>query len=699
MSCNAMSKPISPPPAPGARNSDLPAYVSNGLIGLRVREQPLHPGMTLVSGVVGEHQERRVEAAAPSPYPLAGDLAINGIWLSDQPWSVGNLVQSYDFETAELTSRFGFTTDEARADVTVVTWANRDAATLVQQLIRIEVDRPCDLIVRARVDAQGCRGRVVRRRTDTPGEDKAVCDGSLLWETEGGLSSCGYALITECSGGKAVRCRSPWDETGPLETTYSLRGRPSRAVQLRQLVAVVPSVLHDRPDEEAVRRVARGKATGFDTLRRRNRDIWADLWRGRIVVQGASERHQGLIDAALFYLFSGTHPASPAATSIFGLATWHDYTYYFGHVMWDVDAFCVPPLILLNPDAARAMLDFRSRGLAAAKGIARLSGRSGLQFPWEAAPLSGQEASPGAGEGAAHEDHGSLHTARAFALYADATGDRRFLDEDAWPILSGVSDWIVSRVTRTERGYEFLRAMGPAEVPDPPDNDALTLMAAGQILRRAIRAAEQTGRPAPPAWARVAGDLYLPVRGDHVIAAHDGFRVSEPKGATPSPLAGFFPYDHPTPEGVRQATLDFYLEHWRTYVGAPMFPALYAAWAAMAGREALALELFEEGYALYDRGRFHQCLEYRPDHPDSVTPAGPFFANLAGMLLGLLMGLSGLEINERDPADWPTRPVRLPDGWTAITVERIWVRGSPFRLTATDGAQCALLEACAAPGE
>ncbi len=75
-----MSIPINPPAAHGPRDGELPAYVSNGLIGLRVREQPLQAGMTLVSGVAGEHQERRVEAAAPSPYPLAGDIALNGIW-------------------------------------------------------------------------------------------------------------------------------------------------------------------------------------------------------------------------------------------------------------------------------------------------------------------------------------------------------------------------------------------------------------------------------------------------------------------------------------------------------------------------------------------------------------------------------------------------------------------------------------------
>lgn len=48
-------RPISPPPATGALAEDLPAYVSNGVIGLRVRDVPLVPGMAIVSGFVGEH--------------------------------------------------------------------------------------------------------------------------------------------------------------------------------------------------------------------------------------------------------------------------------------------------------------------------------------------------------------------------------------------------------------------------------------------------------------------------------------------------------------------------------------------------------------------------------------------------------------------------------------------------------------------
>src|SRR6187549_4108719 len=78
-----VSTPINPKHVRGTGNKELPAYVSNGLVGLRVRDVPLMAGMALVSGFAGEHPERRIEAAATAPYPLAGDLAVDGVWLSD----------------------------------------------------------------------------------------------------------------------------------------------------------------------------------------------------------------------------------------------------------------------------------------------------------------------------------------------------------------------------------------------------------------------------------------------------------------------------------------------------------------------------------------------------------------------------------------------------------------------------------------
>lgn len=242
-------------------------------------------------------------------------------------------------------------------------------------------------------------------------------------------------------------------------------------------------------------------------------------------------------------------------------------------------------------------------------------------------------------------------------------------------------------MTRTKRGFELFGATGPAEVADPPDNDSFTLMAIHDVLRRAIRLGQSVGAEIPADWQQVIDHLYLPQRTDGAVASNDDFRIDQEKGATPSPLAGLFPLDFPLTERQAAATLELFLGHWQDYVGSPMLPALYPVWAAMAGNRRQALKLFEEGYAAYDAGRFHQCLEYRADHRDSKVRAGPFFANLGGMLLGLVVGLPGLVIDDGDPADWCRRPVVLPAGWTSIEIDRLWVGDRAMRLVARHGAE------------
>lgn len=109
-----MHNPISPSPSRGA-GGELPAYLSNGVVGLRVRENPLTSGMSLVCGFTGEHAIRRVEAAAVAPYPLAADLRLNGVWLSDAPHQATIGVQAYDFSCAELSSELKFDVGDTRA--------------------------------------------------------------------------------------------------------------------------------------------------------------------------------------------------------------------------------------------------------------------------------------------------------------------------------------------------------------------------------------------------------------------------------------------------------------------------------------------------------------------------------------------------------------------------------------------------------
>jgi hypothetical protein len=99
----------------------------------------------------------------------------------------------------------------------------------------------------------------------------------------------------------------------------------------------------------------------------------------------------------------------------------------------------------------------------------------------------------------------------------------------------------------------------------------------------------------------------------------------------------------------------------------------------------------DDGYGRFCVGRFLQTLEYREDVFPEQPRAGPFFANLGGFLMGLLLGFPGLLPGPGEPENWMRRAVVLPEGWSSIEVERVWIRGRPFKLVARQGTKRAEL--------
>jgi protein-glucosylgalactosylhydroxylysine glucosidase len=681
-----MSAPISPDHVTDHRPDFLPAYLSNGVIGLRVREIPLHNGVAIVNGLVGVDPVARVECAPRAPYPLGGDLQLGRIWLSDMPRCARFIEQRYDFSCGELHSRFVFAAEGVEARVDVLTFCSRTEPCLALQEVRIEVNQACDVTMEARVDPGDITGRWLGRWTETPGADTPAVDGMLQWQPLGGLSTCGVAYVTTFENDTTVRRSVMEGEQRPLATRYAFRAEPGRSYRLRQIAAMIPSQMHHQPNLQAIRLAAHGQQLGFDSLRRENQSEWADLWKGRVHLLGADRRWQALADAAFYYLQSSVHPSSRSSTAIFGLAQWPNYHYYYGHVMWDIEAFAVPPLLLTQPGAARAMLDYRSHSLPAARANAQLNGYRGLQFPWESNPTRGEEETPLPGTGAWHEEHVSAGVAHAFAQYADATGDERFLREQAWPVLAGVAEWITSRVTKTDRGYEIRASMGIAERKQPIDNGAYMNMAVSVALCEAADCARRLGYAVPAAWADIARHIVIP-RDPRtgVILSHDGYDPGEEKGATPDPLAGLFPFGYRADDRTERETTAYYLGMAERYIGSPMLSALYGVWAARLGDREQSARLFDEGYAAFVSDRFLNTHEYREDRFPEQPVAGPFFANLGGFLLGCLYGLPGLRIGPGTPESWCERAVVMPEGWEGIAVERIWVRGQPAELMARHG--------------
>src|SRR5438128_985088 len=357
--------------------------------------------------------------------------------------------------------------------------------------------------------------------------------------------------------------------------------------------------MHSEPDRQAARMAFLGKTRGFDAIRDENRGAWADIWKGRIRLLGADERWQGIADASFYYLHASAHPSSLFSTSMFGLAAWRDYHYYHGHIMWDLEGFALPVFVLTQPRVAKSMLDYRLRRQDAARRNAAMNGYDGIQFPWAASPVDGEEVIRLSAPRIIFEQHVNMSVAYAFARFVHATGDARFERENAWPILSGVAEWLESRVTETSRGFEIRECIGIAEQGAPVNNNAYVNMSAIVVLREAAAVARRLDKDdsAAQRWEAIAGRMYLPIDQDSgVILNHDGYKYrADVATATPEALAGFFPLPYQPDPQVEQATFRFYLERIEPYIGYPMLSAPMGVWAAWLGDRALSASLFERG--------------------------------------------------------------------------------------------------------
>src|SRR5574338_94470 len=110
-----MPEPISPQPVRDYRPEFIPAYIANGLIGLRCGRVPFASGVAMVNGFAGLDVNDGLEGFARVPFPLGADLTIDNLRLSQLLERVELVEQRYDFGRAELTTVVDFRAGETTA--------------------------------------------------------------------------------------------------------------------------------------------------------------------------------------------------------------------------------------------------------------------------------------------------------------------------------------------------------------------------------------------------------------------------------------------------------------------------------------------------------------------------------------------------------------------------------------------------------
>jgi trehalose/maltose hydrolase-like predicted phosphorylase len=166
-----------------------------------------------------------------------------------------------------------------------------------------------------------------------------------------------------------------------------------------------------------------------------------------------------------------------------------------------------PSLLLLHPDVASSVVNYRANTIAGARLNAQATGSKGTRYAWESAN-DGTEQTPTWAETREFEQHITSDVAYAQWQYYLATGDRNWLAARGWPVLQGAADFWASRATATTGGrYAINHVEGPDEHHFDVNNEVYTNAAAITTMRLATQAAALVGKPANPAWETVADGL------------------------------------------------------------------------------------------------------------------------------------------------------------------------------------------------
>jgi trehalose/maltose hydrolase-like predicted phosphorylase len=651
-----------------------PAYLSNGLIGLRPGPNPLAAAMVHVSGYVSAHVPYEVEALAPAPYPLETDIVLNQTSLLKRTDLLRVERQTLDMACGELTSEMTFAFENRpKLNIEVLQFASRSVPSLVCQEIRVRSSSDAVIEFVPRINNGSAPGQILT--TEPP--DRTNVDLLSSFAGRGGLSRLGVALVILTPDG-LIQKRDPFRTAAGITRSYVLQAASGRPLRFQTIAAMVSELYHPEPALQAIRLAEWGAMLQFEYLRNQNREAWNALWQSRVRVTADSDA-QRVLDAAFFYLHSSLHPSTRTGMPPFGLSQ-HDY--YYGHSFWDTETWSLLPLALAAPATARALLEFRLRGLEWAKREAALYGYRGAQFPWEAAQTGGFETTPTFAATGWAEQHVTPDVALGFWEYQLATNDQEFLRDGTWPVLRAVAEWIESRGVATDRGFEIQHIMGPDEGIGNVNNDSYVNLVCRMVLSAAIRCGQMVGEAVPSSWKKLQNDLVLPIdKAKNVLLAYDnptgaaqgpGFidclTVHEPP-ITPDLLRSTYNYE----ESLRRAKPSFLIGFAADAV---------AATAAFLGEKRRAAALFEESWKTSWLEPFGMIREV------PTQDYGCFLTNFGSLLQTTMLGFTGIRINE---GDWRKYPASLPAGWDRIEIDRVWVRGEPKRLIAVDGAPARLL--------
>lgn len=633
--------------------------VANGMIGIVSSPEPFKVKDVVLAGAYDLYGRGRVSNFLRSFNLLNMYLEVDGKRLDAR--SVSNFQQELDMRHASFTSNFDY---GDKASVSYTYYSLRHLPFTVLMDVSITAKKDIDITGASVMEAPDALKDVQNyyNEIDRPHVVISLLTSSAKSPT-GRLLMCASNtfLFSEPHGQEPRVIHEMWDNNMHL-MKFSRKIKAGETYHFSIAGSSITSAHHDDPLNEAERLTIYAKLEGRDRLINFHNKAWDDLWQSDIVIEGDDQSQQD-IHSMLYHLYSFTREGTALSPSPMGLSGLG----YNGHVFWDAELWMFPPLLVLHPEIARSMVEYRYQRLEAAKRNAFANGFKGAMFPWESAE-TGVEETPVWALSGPFEHHITACVSIAAWNYYCVTQDKNWLRERGWPILSATADFWASRVERNGPGkYEIKNVVAADEWAENVDNNAFTNAAAKANLQYATEAAKILGITPNPDWTEVANNIPILKMEDGVTKEHAAYHGETIKQADVNLLA--YPLKQIT--DVNQIKKD--LTYYETRIpneGTPaMTQAIFTLLYSRLGDKEKAWHWFKDAYVPNLNPPFRVLAETK-------SGTNPYFSTGAGGILqSVLMGFGGLDITPKGIVQ--VKSV-LPPGWKSLTIKGVGVEKKTY---------------------
>lgn len=623
--------------------------VANGMIGIVSSPEPFKVKDVVLAGAYDLYGRGRVSNFLRSFNLLNMYLDIDGRRLDAR--NTSNLQQELDMRGASFTTSF----DHAdKASVKYTYYSLRHLPFTVLMDITITAKKDITLGGASVMEAPDALKDVQNyyNEIDRPHVVISLLTSSAKSPT-GKLLMCASNtfLFSEHHGSEPRVIHEMWDNNMHL-MKFSKKLKAGETYSFSIAGSSITSAHHDDPLNEAERLTIFAKLQGRDRLIQFHNKAWNELWKSDIVIEGDAQSQQD-VHSMLYHLYSFSREGTALSPSPMGLSGLG----YNGHVFWDTELWMFPSILVMQPDMAKSLVEYRFQRLEAARRNAFAHGYKGAMFPWESAE-TGVEETPVWALSGPFEHHITACVAIAAWNYYCVSQDKNWLREKGYPILSATADFWASRVERNGPGkYDIKNVVAADEWAENVDNNAFTNAAAKANLQYATEAARLLGIAPNADWMHVAGNIPILKLENGVTSEHATYKGEGIKQADVNLLS--YPLKEVTdPKQVRKD-----LEYYETRVpdeGTPaMTQAIFALLYARLGDGEKAFHFFKDAYVPNLNPPFRVIAETKGG-------TNPYFATGAGGIVqSLLMGFGGLEIT---PQGIKQIKSTLPKGWKSLTI-------------------------------